>query len=140
MRTVREHSLATLLLYCQRDLLARMTPHLDAHDVTAEQWRVLSALQDRDGVPMAELAASAVLPPPTLTRTMDRLVERGIVMRSIDRNDRRKVVALLTPAGERVAEDLRSCEAETEQRLVDQLGQEQFGLMAGLLTSLAAGE
>ncbi len=140
MRTVREHSLATLLLYCQRDLLARMTPHLDAHDVTAEQWRVLSALQDRDGVPMAELAASAVLPPPTLTRTMDRLVERGIVMRSIDRNDRRKVVALLTPAGERVAEDLRSCEAETEQRLVDQLGQEQFDLMSGLLTSLAAGE
>lgn len=140
MRTVREHSLATLLLYCQRDLLGRMTPHLDAHDVTAEQWRVLSALQDRDGVPMAELAASAVLPPPTLTRTMDRLVERGIVMRSIDRNDRRKVVALLTPAGKRVAEDLRSCEAETEQRLVDQLGQEQFALMAGLLTSLAAGE
>ncbi|TXI54057.1 MAG: MarR family transcriptional regulator [Mycolicibacterium mageritense] len=140
MRTVREHSLATLLLYCQRDLLARMTPHLDAHDVTAEQWRVLSALQDRDGVPMAELAASAVLPPPTLTRTMDRLVERGIVMRSIDRNDRRKIVAILTPAGERVAEDLRSCEAETEQRLVDQLGQEQFDLMAGLLTSLAAGE
>jgi MarR family transcriptional regulator, organic hydroperoxide resistance regulator len=136
MRTVREHSLATLLLYCQRNLLARMTPHLDAHDVTAEQWRVLGVLQGGDGVPMAELAVAAVLPPPTLTRIMDRLAERGIVMRSIDRSDRRKVVALLTPSGERIADDLYAREVEAEQQLVDHLGREQFDLLTNYLASL----
>lgn len=136
MRTIGQHSLATLLLYCQRDLFSRLAPHLDALDMTAEQWRVLSVLQDSDGVPMAELATAAVLAPPTLTRTMDRLVERGMVMRSIDRSDRRKVVALLTPSGQRIAAELRDRESDAERELMEHLGREQFELLTGYLASL----
>lgn len=133
MCTARQHSLATLLLYCQRDLLARFAPSLEEHGLTVDQWRILSVLDGSDGVPMAELSMAAVVPPPSLTRNMDRLVERGAVVRAVDRADRRKVVALLTPAGERVVAELHRREREAEAAMSDEMGRQRYdSLIASL--------
>ncbi|KUI38563.1 MarR family winged helix-turn-helix transcriptional regulator [Mycobacterium sp. GA-2829] len=136
MRTVRQHSLATLLLYCQRDLLAEFVPFLEERGLTLDQWRILAALQGTEGIPMAELASTAVLPPPSLTRNMDRLVERGSVVRAVDRADRRKVVAVLTPAGKRDVAELRRHEREAERAMADRMGRHRFDSLVAELTEL----
>ncbi len=48
---------------------------------------------------MSELAAQTSLTPSGLTRSMDRLVEQGLVARRVCPEDRRGAFAVLTPAG-----------------------------------------
>lgn len=136
MRTVRQHSLATLLLYCQRELLAGFVPYLEEHGLTLDQWRILTALQGTEGIPMAELANAAVLPPPSLTRNMDRLVERGAVVRVVDRADRRKVMAALTPSGRREVTELRRRERAAERAMAERMGRQRFDSLLAELNTL----
>ncbi len=49
---------------------------------------------------MSELAAQTTLTPSGLTRSVDRLVEQGLVVRRVCPEDRRGAFAVLTPAGQ----------------------------------------
>ncbi len=53
---------------------------------------------------MSTLAETAVLPTASLTRHVDKLVERGLVVRRIHSDDKRRVVTALSPVGTTVAE------------------------------------
>jgi MarR family transcriptional regulator, organic hydroperoxide resistance regulator len=66
---------------------------------TLEQWRVLSLLADGVGHPMTEIAAHAMVPAPTLTKIVDRLVDRALVYRRPDDADRRRVLVFLSEQG-----------------------------------------
>lgn len=87
---------------------------LDAAGISFEQWQVLAALLERPGLPMTELADAAVLPAATLTRHVDRLVQRALVIRRIDSRDRRRAVVALSAAGERLSHELRGAETALE--------------------------
>lgn len=83
---------------------------LDAEDVSFEQWQVLAALLEQPGLRMTELAELAVLPPASLTRHVDRLVERALVIRRVDPDDKRRVAVALSQRGERLATRVREVE------------------------------
>lgn len=91
-------------------LRSRLQHVLDVEDLTFEHWQVLAALLEQSGLRMTDLAELAVLPPATLTRHVDRLVERAIVIRRIDPDDRRRVAVALSRAGEAVARRVREVE------------------------------
>lgn len=110
-------SLLLLLKQAERRLEQQLLPLLDEFDLTVEQWRVLSALSAEPGQPMSVLATSAGLPAASLTRHVDRLVERGLVLRRIHPEDRRRVVTALSPLGSTVAERLRVHELHIEAAL-----------------------
>ncbi|MEU8179297.1 MarR family transcriptional regulator [Micromonospora sp. NPDC049044] len=83
-------------------LLSRRLGAVLAHDaLTIEAWRVLCLLADGQGHPMSEVSAEASLPPGTLTKLVDQLVDRNLVFRRIDPNDRRRIRAYLTARGRR---------------------------------------
>ena len=69
---------------------------------------------ERPGLRMTELAEAAVLPAATLTRHVDRLVERALVIRRIDPDDRRRAVVALSGRGEQMARRLREVESDAE--------------------------
>jgi DNA-binding MarR family transcriptional regulator len=64
-----------------------------------------NALEPLLGGPMTvgQVAEAAGVAPPTATRMLDGLGERGLVSRAADRSDRRAVIVSLTPAGRRAA-------------------------------------
>ncbi|MEU4474561.1 MarR family transcriptional regulator [Micromonospora sp. NPDC023888] len=83
-------------------LLSRRVGAVLADDaLTIEAWRVLCLLADGQGHPMSEVAAEASLPPGTLTKLVDQLVDRNLVFRRIDPADRRRIRAYLTARGRR---------------------------------------
>ena len=88
----------------EQALRRSLQPLLAEHDITFEHWQVLAALHEEPGLRMSDLAEAAVLPPATLTRHVDRLVERALVVRRIDAEDRRiAVIALAQPGDALVA-------------------------------------
>jgi DNA-binding MarR family transcriptional regulator len=93
-------------------------------DLTTAQAQVLCTLADRPHG-MAELCAILGLERSSLTGLVDRAVQRGLVARTADPNDRRAVVVALTPEG-----------AQAGERFHDEL----VARMDGLLGELPAAE
>jgi MarR family transcriptional regulator, organic hydroperoxide resistance regulator len=91
--------LALLLTRADRLLSRRFTAILAASGCSLDAWRVISLLADADGHPMTELAAHVFLPPASLTKLMDHLVDDNLVYRRVDELDRRRIRAFLTPRG-----------------------------------------
>ncbi|MEV5964036.1 MarR family transcriptional regulator [Kribbella sp. NPDC051952] len=112
-------SLLLLLKRAERQLELGLQPLLDEFALTVEQWRIMSALYEEPGQPMSVLAESAVLPAASLTRHVDKLVERGLVVRRIHPDDKRRIVTALSPVGTTVADRLAATQRALEADLAD---------------------
>lgn len=72
-----------------------------ASQLTLTQVRALRRLAN-EPKSLGELGAELGLAPPSVTRVIDRLEERGLIERRRDGPDRRRVVAVILPAGQRL--------------------------------------
>lgn len=75
-------------------------------DLTMSQFKLLLLVASSDGSRVGDLAHALGVTPPTVTTSLDRLVERGLVRREDDPIDRRLVIARLTHAGRDLLERL----------------------------------
>lgn len=98
----------------ERAVRRRLQPLLDARGISFDQWLVLVALEEVPGLRMGELAESSTLPPATLTRHVDRLVDHALVVRRIDAEDRRIAVVALSGLGAKVVSDLRAADSAAQ--------------------------
>jgi DNA-binding MarR family transcriptional regulator len=73
-------------------------------DFTLAQIRVMRIVSDHEGCRMGEIAKRAGISMPTVTGTVNRLVEAGILARERDPNDRRSVRVHLTRKGKDMRE------------------------------------
>ncbi len=128
--------LSLLLKHADHAIRLRLQPLLDEVDLSLEHWRIMAVLLVRPGLRMSAIADAAVVPAATLTRLMDKLVERGIVARHIDPADKRRVVAALSPRGEALAIRLRGEERAIEATFVEALGGERFATLVSELSLL----
>ena len=94
----------------EQALRRHLQPLLAEHHIGFEHWLVLAALSEEPGLRMSDLAESAALPPATLTRHVDLLVERALVVRRIDAEDRRIALIALSKPGERLVGQLQAAE------------------------------
>lgn len=97
-------SLAGTLLAARESVMAPIRPHLRESDVTEQQWRVLRVLNDETDLDPSTLAERAILHPPSVTRILRELVERGLIDRLPDENDGRRAILRLTPSGQRLVD------------------------------------
>jgi DNA-binding MarR family transcriptional regulator len=128
--------LAVALAAAERAVTRRLARIVEQQGCSVEAWRVLCLLADGERHPMTQLADAALLPGPSLTRLVDRLVEDNLVYRRADDRDRRCVLLYATERGlalqrqlaARIERDseaiLAGADADAVRRLV--------GLLAGL--------
>ena len=77
-------------------------------NLTVSQFAALRALQGFDeGCTMTEIAEAARQISATMTGIVDRLVERGVIARHRDSEDRRSVYITLTEAGTKLLEKIK---------------------------------
>lgn len=69
--------------------------------ITGPQRLVLRIVRDRPGLSAGELARILHLHPSTITGIVQRLVKRGVLRRTRDRHDSRRVVLQFHPAAEK---------------------------------------
>ena len=70
--------------------------------LTVARWRTLAIIRRIDGCAMSVLARFSTVERTTLTRSVDQLVEQGLVLRWAPEHDRRLVCLALTERGEDV--------------------------------------
>ncbi|MEV6982974.1 MarR family transcriptional regulator [Sphaerisporangium sp. NPDC051017] len=115
-------SLAYLLTRAERGVNRGLAAALAAEDVSVEQWRILQALADGRGHSMGDLAEAALMPHPTLTKAVDRLVDRAVVYRGHDPTDRRKVAVFLASRGSELLGRLEAGIAEHHRAILATYG------------------
>ena len=71
---------------------------------TLQMWRVLAALREHDGRRMGDLSATTSIEVSTLTRLVDTMERKGLVVRRRDAGDARVVALHVTPAGRRLTQ------------------------------------
>lgn len=97
---------------------------VDAEVNSIEGWRVMGALRGGDGFTMSDIAAAMAIPPPTLTRIVDKLVDAGFVLRRVDAIDRRRVLVYLSARGKTKVRRLVRQEALVKAALIEEFGEE----------------
>ena len=71
---------------------------------TLQIWRVLAALRERDGQRMGDLSVTTSIEVSTLTRLVDNMEKKGLVVRRRDLRDARVIALHVSPAGRRLTE------------------------------------
>jgi DNA-binding MarR family transcriptional regulator len=94
--------LIDLLTRAERLMSRRLAAVLDAERCSMDAWRVVRVLADGRGHFMTELSESSFLPPGSLTRLIDHLVEENLVYRRGDDVDRRRIRVHLSARGRRL--------------------------------------
>ena len=124
------------------DLIAAIERDLAEHDLTLGDYQVfvyLSEAPDRS-MRMCDLADRLQLSPSGLTRRLDGLVKAGFVTREPSIDDRRVMLATLTPAGfaalEKAAPDHV---ASVRRHIFDHLDSDQVEALASIFQSIRAG-
>jgi len=80
----RAAALSRLIGRVERHVSRRLEGVLAEDGLSLDQWRVLDVLADRRGHPMSEIAGHIMVPGPTLTKIVDRLVDTATVYRLVD--------------------------------------------------------
>ncbi|MCW5880261.1 MAG: MarR family transcriptional regulator [Anaerolineae bacterium] len=106
---------------------------------TVPQYRILSYLYHHGPDSMGGLAECQNVTLPTMTKTVAGLVERGLLERETDANDRRVVMLRLTPDGEAMFQDIRDrMQARLTTIIATMTADEQEALATGLRAFLGA--
>lgn len=98
-RVPYRRSLAGTLLAAREAVMAPIRPLLRDAGLTEQQWRVLRVLVDEGDSDPSGLAQAGLLYPPTVTRILKELVDRGLLHRRQDPEDGRRWLIAATPAG-----------------------------------------
>jgi homoprotocatechuate degradation regulator HpaR len=101
-----EHSLPMLLLRAREACMVNFRPILSDHGLTEQQWRVIRALAETNGLESKELAERTLILKPSMTGIIDRLERDGLVLRKKDKSDGRKTCLWLTRKAGRLYEKI----------------------------------
>jgi DNA-binding MarR family transcriptional regulator len=103
---VIEESLGYLVNRVARSMAHQLAERMRPEGIGIGQWAVLLILWARDGSSQAELSRDVAIEPPTMVRTVDRLVRDGLVTRIPDPADGRVTRIFLTDRGRSLRDEL----------------------------------
>lgn len=124
--------------FCGR-IVDGMDADVAAFGLTGADYEVLVHLSEAEekGLRMSELAARVLVSRSRLTYRVDRLEERGLVIRENCETDRRGFIARLTPAGMALLVEVAPHHvAGVRARLVDRVDRDEFLTLGRIVTKV----
>lgn len=76
------------------------------HGISLQMWRVLAALNQQDGQSVGSLAATTSIETSTLSRLLDQMQKKRLLLRQRDGEDQRSVTIHRTPAAQTITAKL----------------------------------
>ncbi|MFD5214636.1 MarR family winged helix-turn-helix transcriptional regulator [Microbacterium sp. NPDC058345] len=118
--------------------LARIAAQEAGNDAPSAQWRVLSILEQRDGMRLGALARASRTTQPGMTRLVGDLERSGLVTRGPDASDSRAIRVTLTDIGRRTLHAWRAEFRDTLAPLFADLDDSQWDALRSAAEILAA--
>ena len=130
-----ETAFLDLLRTC--DLLSRSPAQvLKSEDLSATQYNVLRILRGSpDGLPCGEIGCRMITRDPDITRLLDRLEKRGLILRWRENRDRRVVKARISPEGLKLLARLDEPVQVAHRKQLGHLGKERLRALSDLLAA-----
>lgn len=129
-------SLPIVLMRAREAVMAPIREMLTESGITEQQWRILRVLSESGPQDASRLAERACILLPSMTRISRSMIERGLITRESDREDRRRYTVSITPAGQKILDDNLPRAAEIAAGYRAKLGDERFETLLDLLQEL----
>jgi len=127
------------LLRTREVVVQRFRAVLSEHDLTEQQWRILRALDDQDGLEISLLAERCQILLPSMTGILKRMQVRGLLRRKANRADGRSILIALTPGSKSLIEQIKPQILGVYIEIEQILGKEKLEQLYRLLEWLEAG-
>ncbi len=103
--------------------------------VSPTQFNALRILRGAGpkGLPCSEISERMINRDSDITRLLDRLEKRGLAERCRESNDRRVIMARITPAGLGLLKKMDKPVEEFHHKLLGQMGEQRLHALLGLL-------
>ena len=104
--------------------------------MTEQQWRVVRVLASEKELDIGDLSQKTFLLAPSLTRILKALVRDGLVTRTPDPNDLRRVSIRLSKAGRSIYKNVSPDSERLYREIEEQFGLQRLNDLYGLLKDL----
>jgi len=129
-------SLPIALLRARERVMGPIRKMLADAGVTEQQWRVLRVLKEEGPQEPTHLADRACLLLPSLTRILQKLEAKGLILRRVHPCDKRRQIVDISTEGERVIQDNIQITLRLAEDLRTRLGPDRHEALLDLLNDL----
>lgn len=129
-------SLPIALLRARERVMGPIREMLSGVGITEQQWRVLRVLQEEGPMEPTRISEKACLLLPSLTRILQKLQEKQLIVRRKDKVDKRKQIVQITGAGEALISEHLETSLALLEKTRRQIGADRYELLLDLLNEL----
>ncbi len=133
-----DQSIAAIVLGTKESIIAPMRPKLREYNITEPQWRVMRVINDRGATDATGLAEVGLLHAPSVTRILNDLEERKLVVREPDANDRRRTLVALSPEGREIVRVVSRQVVRIMREYSDRFGAQRLEKLVNEMKALSA--
>ena len=119
--------------YYARWLAAMYRP---AYGISPAEWKVMAQLAAHAPMSATEAGRRTSLMPDKVTRAVDSLVAKGLVLRRLDGDDKRRVVLSLSAKGKRAYRAIDRVRYAIESEMLAALKPEEFAALHRMLEKI----
>jgi homoprotocatechuate degradation regulator HpaR len=131
-------SLPMALLRAREAVMRHFRASLRKHALTEQQWRILRALAGVETIEVTELARSAYLLGPSLSRILRDLEQRGLIERRSVKTDLRRGLVSISAEGLRLIEAVAPSSEAIYAEMTRRYGAERLAALHEMLSALEA--
>ncbi len=124
------------LLQARESTMFLFRPMLRQFGLTDQQWRVIRVLATNKQIEAFELSQQSMILPPSLTRILKNLEEKGFVKRSTDIGDQRKVLVSLSARGQKKYQQVVPASEKVYRSIERKLGKRDLTELLNQLINL----
>ncbi len=114
--------LATLTQSIMRSVAALFE---ERYRITLPEWKVLAIIQGKPGLSAVAVARLAQMDTVAVSRAVTKLLDRGLVIREIDSEDRRRSVLDVSAEGRELHDQITPLASKLEASLLEELTEEE---------------
>jgi homoprotocatechuate degradation regulator HpaR len=131
-----DRSLPMALMRAREAVMKKFIPSLRENGLSSQQWRVIRALNEEEGLDITELANRCFLLMPSLSRIIQNLEKRELVSRNQSSLDNRKSVISITELGKKLFQKIAPKSVERYDLITEKFGYGKLELLYELLDEL----